>query len=84
MVDNGCPVCYNLHIGQQEGTEMENLAFYSKYDFVKLLRQKRGTEYTIGWLAMAYSMLPTTEAQELEMIQKETPVLLALPDYDGV
>ena len=63
---------------------MESKPFYVKQDFVKLLRQKRGTEYTIGWLAMAYSMPPMTEAQELEMIAKETPVLQALQDYDGV
>ena len=63
---------------------MESKPFYVKQDFVKLLRQKRGTEYTIGWLAMAYSMQPMTEAQELEMIAKETPVLQALQDYDGV
>ena len=63
---------------------MESKPFYVKQDFVKLLRQKRGTEYTIGWLAMAYSMPPMTEAQELEMIAKETPVLQALEDYDGV
>jgi hypothetical protein len=63
---------------------MENLAFYSKYDFVKLLRQKRGAEYTFGWLAMAYAMPPTTEEYEQEMIRKEVPVLQALPDYDGI
>lgn len=63
---------------------MESKPFYVKQDFVKLLRQKRGTEYTIGWLAMAYSMPPMTEAQELEMIAKETPVLQALEDYDDV
>jgi hypothetical protein len=63
---------------------MESKPFYVKQDFVKLLRQKRGTEYTIGWLAMAYSMPPMTEAQELEMIAKETPVLQALQDYDGI
>lgn len=63
---------------------MESKSFYTKQDFVKLLRQKRGTEYTIGWLAMAYSMPPMTEEQELEMIAKETPILQALQDYDGV
>jgi hypothetical protein len=77
-------MCYNQRIGQQEGTEMENLAFYSKYDFVKLLRQKRGKEYTLGWLEMAYAMPPTTEEYEQEMIRKEIPVLQALPDYEGV
>lgn len=63
---------------------METKPFYVKQDFVQLLRQKRGTEYTIGWLAMAYSMPPMTEAQELEMIANETPVLQALQDYDGI
>lgn len=63
---------------------MESKPFYVKQDFVKLLRQKRGTEYTIGWLAMAYSMPAMTEEQELEMIEKETPILQALQDYDGV
>jgi hypothetical protein len=63
---------------------MESKPFYVKQDFVKLLRQKRGTEYTVGWLAMAYSMPPVPEAQELEIIQKEIPVLQALPDYDGI
>ena len=63
---------------------MESKPFYVKQDFVKLLRQKRGTEYTVGWLAMAYSMPAVSEAQELEIIQKEIPILLALPDYDGI
>lgn len=63
---------------------MESKPFYVKQDFVQLLRQKRGTEYTIGWLAMAYSMPPVPEAHELEIIQKEIPVLQALPDYDGI
>ena len=63
---------------------MKSKPFYVKQDFVKLLRQKQGTEYTIGWLAMAYSMPPMTEAQELEMIANEMPVLKALPDYDGI
>jgi hypothetical protein len=63
---------------------MENLAFYSKYDFVKLMRQKRGKDYTLGWLEMAYAMPPTTEDYEQEMIRKEVPVLQALPDYDGI
>ena len=62
---------------------MENLAFYTKSDFVDLLRQKRGADYVYGWLKMSYTMPPMTEAQELEMIAKETPVLQALPDYDG-
>jgi len=61
---------------------METKPFYAKQDFVKLLRQKRGTEYTIGWLAMAYSMPPVPEAQEMEIIQKEIPVLQALPIYN--
>lgn len=63
---------------------MENIAFYSKYDFVKLLRQKRGKEYTYGWLEMAYAMPPVSEEAEMLIIQKEIPVLQALPDYDGV
>ena len=63
---------------------MENKAFYTKSDFVKLLRQKRGLDYVYGWLEMAYTMPPMTEEQELEMIAKETPILQALQDYDGV
>jgi hypothetical protein len=63
---------------------MENLAFYTKHDFIKLMRQKCGTEYTFGWLAMAYAMPPVAEDVEQEIIRKEVPVLQALPDYDGV
>jgi len=63
---------------------MESKPFYVKQDFIQLMRQKRGREYTYGWMAMAYSMPPVSEAQELEIIQKEIPVLQALPDYDGI
>jgi len=63
---------------------MTDIPFYTKHDFIKLMRQKRGTEFTFGWLAMAYAMPPVAEDVEQEIIRKEVPVLQALPDYDGV
>jgi hypothetical protein len=63
---------------------MTDIPFYTKQDFVKLMRQKRGTEFTFGWLAMAYALPPVPEDAEHEIIRKEVPILQALPDYDGV
>ena len=63
---------------------MTDIPFYTKHDFVKLMRQKRGTEYTFGWLAMAYALPPVPEDAEQEIIRKEVAVLTEMPDYDGV
>jgi hypothetical protein len=63
---------------------MTDIPFYTKQDFVKLMRQKRGTEFTFGWLAMAYALPPVPEDAEQEIIRKEVPILQALPDYDGI
>lgn len=60
---------------------MSEVPFYSKYDFVNLMRKKRGIDYTFGWLAMAYALPPMAEEDELAMIQKEVKILLELPDY---
>lgn len=62
---------------------MESKSFYTKQDFVKLLRQKRGTEFTFGWLAMAYALPPVPEDQEAEIIRKEAAILETLPDYEA-
>ena len=63
---------------------MSDIPYFSKYDFLALMEQKRGIHYTYGWLKSAYAMPNVTEAQEMEIIQKEIPKLEALPDYDGV
>lgn len=63
---------------------MNTEPFYTKLEFVKLLREKRGTVYALGWLEMAYALPTVSPAQELEIIQRETAVLQALPDYAGI
>ena len=60
---------------------MSEVPFYSKYDFVNLMKKKRGIDYTFGWLAMAYALPPMAEEAERELIQKEAKILLELPDY---
>ncbi len=63
---------------------MSDTAFYTKLKFTQLMREKRGVEYTYGWLEMAYAMPSVSEAEELELIQRETQALEALPDYTGI
>ena len=63
---------------------MNDIPYYTKYDFLALMEQKRGIHYTYGWLKSAYAMPPTSEAFEMELIQREIATLEAMPDYDGV
>jgi hypothetical protein len=63
---------------------MRDADFFDKWEFVQLMRRKRGTDFAFGWLAMSYAMPPMPEEAEQELIRKEIPVLEALPDYDGV
>lgn len=60
---------------------MSDIPFYSKYEFVELMQQKRGVQFTLGWLKMAYALPPVTEDAEQEIISREIKTLLTLPDY---
>lgn len=57
------------------------MQFYSKLEFIKLMRQKRGDQFTLGWLEMAYALPAVSESEEAEIIRNDTELLLALPDY---
>lgn len=64
---------------------MNTEPFYTKLEFVKLLREKRGTEYALGWLEMAYAFgHAVTPEQELEIVARETARLQQLPNWVGV
>ena len=63
---------------------MSDIAFYSKMDFIKLMRQKRGKDFTYGWLEMAYAMPSLSDEVEMKVLRKEMAILENLPDYDGV
>ena len=54
-----------------------------KIEFVKLMKQKRGADYTIGWLESSYVYARPVE-MELLIIREQTPLLEALPDYPVV
>jgi hypothetical protein len=54
-----------------------------KTEFVKLMRQKRGVDYTLGWLESSYVYARPAET-ELLIISEQTELLLALPDYPVV
>jgi hypothetical protein len=60
---------------------MNTEPFYTKLEFVKLLREKRGTEYALGWLEMAYALPAMTLEQELEIVARETAQLQELPNW---
>lgn len=57
------------------------MQFYSKLDYIKLMRQKRGDQFTLGWLEMAYALPAVGEEAEAEIIRNDTELLLTLPDY---
>jgi hypothetical protein len=63
---------------------MTDIPFYTKHDFVKLMRQKRGKDFTYGWLEMAYAMPSLSDEVEMKVLRKEMAILENLPDYDGV
>jgi hypothetical protein len=60
---------------------MSEVPFYSKHNFVELMQRKRGDHYTLGWLKAAYALPTVDEATELDIIQREIPTLLSLPDF---
>ena len=61
---------------------MSDVPFYNKLDFIQLMIRKRGKDFTLGWLQMAYALPPEPEDQEIAIIQKEVQSLLVLPDYN--
>jgi hypothetical protein len=58
---------------------MSDILFYTKHEFVSLMRRKRGTEFTLGWLAMAWT-LPLSKEDEQALMQRETEIMLQMPD----
>jgi hypothetical protein len=60
---------------------MNTEPFYTKLEFVKLLREKRGTEYALGWLEMAYALPALTLEQEMKIVQREAAQLQGLPNW---
>jgi hypothetical protein len=63
---------------------MEQKPFFTKLEYVTLLRRKRGMDYAYGWLMMAYALPPVPEEQEREIIQNDWELLNSLPDYEAV
>jgi hypothetical protein len=61
---------------------MSDIPFYNKLNFIQLMERKRGRDFTLGWLQMAYALPPVPEDQEIAIIQKEVQSLLVLPDYN--
>jgi hypothetical protein len=58
--------------------------FYERLSFVQLMKDKRGTEFTIGWLTMAWSLPPMSNEDELELMQRETEKMMEMPDFNTV
>ena len=56
--------------------------YYNKWNLIKLMRQKRGMEFTYGWLAMAYALPALSEAEEQAVVKQTMENLLTLPDYE--
>jgi hypothetical protein len=54
-----------------------------KLEFVRLMKQKKGLNYTLGWLESSFAYRANDEV-DLVVIESETPRLVSMPDYTGV
>jgi hypothetical protein len=59
---------------------MEDLSNYKRSNFIALMRQKRGIHFTFGWLENAYAQ-HLDAGRENQIIDRELPLLQAMPDY---
>jgi hypothetical protein len=56
--------------------------FHERLSFIQLMREKRGTEFTIGWLTMAWSLPLMSDEDEQDLMRQEIEKMMEMSDFD--